>query len=492
MRIIKHSIVSILMILIATSALSFASNDEMRGLWVASVYGIDYPSKPSTNPDVLKAEADKIIQTAVDAGMNAIFLQVRPTGDALYDSDIFPWSKFLTGTEGIAPENGFDPLAYWIERAHENGIELHAWINPYRVTRDMSKTETNPFSKLSSYNPAKLSQDLLVRYTDGNLYYNPGLPEVEKLIVSGIEEILKSYDVDGIHFDDYFYPGSDFEDSKAYQTYAYSGESKDDFRRRVVTHLVKTVDASVHAVDPSVRFGISPFGIWANAAHLSGGSATRGNESYFSHYADTKYWVEQGYVDYIAPQIYWNIGFEIADYEVLAKWWSNVVANTDVDLYIGHAAYRTQYTDSSSAWYGVNEIKKQMTFNQTLAHYGGSIFYNYSAFETNSDLITTVKAFSKPTVKYENLYPAVDELVVGDTVRLYVYAQKNILINTNIFGRFYFFTATNETNSNGLTKFVANVPKIAFKGAETYRPLYRLRYDGENHDLESSGILILN
>lgn len=182
-----------------------SASEEMRGVWVSSVYNLDYPSSPTTDPDKLRAEADEILDNCVKWGLNAVFLQVRPSGDALYKSDLFPWSKYLTGSVGTAPQDGFDPLEYWVEAAHKRGLELHAWINPYRITRGKD-TEWN---QLPSTHPAKMNPDWVVKYSDGNYYFNPGLQQVRDLVTRGAVEIAQNYDVDGLHMDDYFYPGSD-------------------------------------------------------------------------------------------------------------------------------------------------------------------------------------------------------------------------------------------------------------------------------------------
>ena len=173
--------------------------DEFRAVWVATVYRLDYPSQATTDPAVLKRDADAILQGCVDMGMNAVILQVRPSADALYPSELYPWSKYLTGTQGTAPKNGFDPLAYWVERAHALGLELHAWVNPFRIT----KGGAAEFQALTADHPAKLHPDWVVEY-EGDYYFNPGLPEVREYIVRGAEELARKYDIDGIHLDDYF------------------------------------------------------------------------------------------------------------------------------------------------------------------------------------------------------------------------------------------------------------------------------------------------
>lgn len=373
-----------------TSAKPNASQ-EMRGLWVASVLNIDYPTKPTTNVQTLKTEALAALDYAQKTGFNAVFLQVRPTADAFYKSDIFPWSKYLTGTQGKAPEGGFDPLTFWIAEAHARGLELHAWINPYRITKKTSAEPKQTVALLAANHPARLHPDWVVTH-EGNLYFNPGIPEARKLIVSSVQEILNKYAVDGIHFDDYFYPGDTFADAATYQQYGQNFTNVADWRRENVNQLVKEVADLVRTTKPNVRFGISPFGIWLNKASNSAGSDTNGLESYKSHAADTVKWVKNGWVDYITPQIYWQIGYSIADYSKLLKWWSNVVKGTSVDLYVGQAAYRMDAGDSKSAWYGVSELSRQLAANQADSVVKGSLFYNYTSLKKSPALSAALKA----------------------------------------------------------------------------------------------------
>ncbi len=349
-------------------------SDEMRGVWVSTVFGIDFPSAEGLSAAQLKSELDAIVQNAADMGFNAIFFQVRPACDAMYKSDIFPWSKYLTGRQGAEPPDGFDPLEYIIERAHEKKIALHAWINPFRVSSDEAES-----AALAENNPA-LSDGFSVE-CGGKLYLNPGLPEVRDLVVSGVSEILERYDADGIHMDDYFYPSGEFDDSEAFAKYG-DGKNIEDWRRENVDALVSAIYDTVKAKKPSAKFGISPAGVWANRSSNPLGSDTKGgNESYYAASADSRGWVKKGIVDYIAPQIYWNIGFELADYATLCDWWSDVTDGTAAELYIGMAAYKAaQESDESSAWYGergVEEIKAQIERNRAEPRIDGEIMFTY-------------------------------------------------------------------------------------------------------------------
>ncbi len=372
----KHGmiLITVLLVLLGGATRTPAKEISFRAAWVSTVYHLDYPSQPTVSAQTLQAEAQQIIQNAKEMGLTALILQVRPSSDALYPSDIFPWSRYLTGTQGTAPENEFDPLAYWVQQAHAAGLELHAWINPYRITTG-KEAEWN---SLAAEHPAKLHPDWVVVY-DENYYWNPGLPEVRQLVIDGAMEIVNRYDVDGIHLDDYFYPGQDFQDGETYAAYGGAFDDLGDWRRENVNQLIHSLDMELHKADPDIRFGISPAGIWANQSSISTGSATSGNQSYFSHYADSRTWVKEGWVDYICPQIYWQIGHASADYETLARWWAQTVQGTDVALYIGMADYQAGNTDPTSPWYGITALREQHILNETLPEITGEVHFRYSS-----------------------------------------------------------------------------------------------------------------
>jgi len=376
----------------AETAFSHPSGkSDFRGLWVSTVVNIDYPVKPTTDPETLKKEAIRILDLAQDTGFNAVFLQVRPTADAFYKSQIFPWSKYLTGKQGVAPAGGFDPLEFWVTEAHKRGLELHAWINPYRVTKKEAGQPAHDFASLSSNNPAVLNPQWVVKHSDGNLYFDPGLPQVRQLIIDGVLEIIRNYDVDGIHFDDYFYPSTTFNDQTTYNKYRPSGQSLDDWRRENVNTLIRDCYKAIKAARSSVRFGISPFGIWANRSSNPKGSDTSGFQSYSGHYADSLKWVKDGIIDYIAPQLYWNIGYSVADYSKLLAWWKNAVSGTGVDLYIGQAAYKAGDSNPSSPWYGTQEIVRQLELNSTVEEVKGSIMFTYNSLANYPALTEAIK-----------------------------------------------------------------------------------------------------
>lgn len=376
-----------------------SASEEMRGVWVSSVYNLDYPSSPTTDPDKLKTEADEILDNCVKWGLNAVFLQVRPSGDALYKSDLFPWSKYLTGSVGTAPQDGFDPLEYWVEAAHKRGLELHAWINPYRITRSKD-TEWN---SLPSTHPAKMNPDWVVKYSDGNYYFNPGIPEVRDLVTRGAVEIVQNYDVDGLHMDDYFYPGTDFNDAATYQKYGSSFSNIADFRRDSVNQLVAQLDTAVHNIDPDIQFGISPSGIWANKSTDPRGSNTNGSEHYVSSYADSLYWIENGLVDYIIPQIYWEIGHKLADFATLADWWNDAVAGSDVHLYIGMGAYRCA-DNPTGVWTTTDPLFDSLAYLENKDNVGGCVFFRYGSIPAVSGMADRLTSWYS-TVHNENTAP---------------------------------------------------------------------------------------
>lgn len=370
-----------------------AEKTDLRGVWVSTVVNIDYPKKATTDVEVLKSEALQILDNAKDMGMNAVFLQVRPSSDAIYKSKYFPWSKYLTGTQGLAPADNFDPLEFWITEAHKRGIELHAWLNPYRVVKKNGNEPAHDFASLAANNPAKLHPEWTVKHTDGNIYYNPGIPEVRQLVIGGINEIIENYDVDGIHFDDYFYPGMSFADADTYKKYGAGYTNINDWRRANVDILIRDLSKAIKAASNDVSFGISPFGIWANKTGNPLGSDTKGNQSFSSHYADTRKWVKEGWLDYIAPQIYWNVGYTVADYSKIVAWWEDVVKDTGVKLYIGQAAYKSNNGTLGNAWYGVAEIEKQLQLNAKSKEVDGSIFFSYRSFLDRPSLAAVVKGF---------------------------------------------------------------------------------------------------
>ncbi|MEV0627389.1 glycoside hydrolase family 10 protein [Nonomuraea wenchangensis] len=357
----------------ATSAAAACKADprypkrQLRGLWIATTTNLDWPSKPGLSQARQKAEYVKILDAAARRNLNAVFVQVRPASDAIYKSSLEPWSKFLTGTAGKDP--GWDPLPFLIDEAHKRNLEFHAWFNPYRAAYE------SDVSQLPANHPARQHPGWVVKY-GGRLYYNPGLPKVREHVVKVVDDVVSRYNVDGVHFDDYFYPypgeGGQFDDKAAFAKYG-KGKSLADWRRANVDKLVAEVDKSVHDRKSYVKFGISPFGIWRNKAQDPAGSNTSGMSAYDSIYADALAWIKAGTVDYIMPQLYWPRGFKAADYRVLMPWWAGAVKGTDVHLYIGQALYRV---GEDQSWSRPGELAAHLTLNRKYPEVKGDVYFS--------------------------------------------------------------------------------------------------------------------
>ncbi|WP_156300309.1 glycoside hydrolase family 10 protein [Streptobacillus canis] len=360
-------------------------NKNLKGVWVASVINLDFPKTKTMEEQ--KREIDTMMDNVKSWGLNAVFFHVRPSADALYNSDFEPWSIYLTGVQNQNP--GYDPLEYAINAAHKRGIELHAWINPYRASM------TTDISKLSDKSIVKRKPEWIFEY-EGKFYMNPGNPKVVSYVSGAIEEIVEKYDIDGLHLDDYFYPYpsstakmGDNVDQKEFDMYGAGYSNREDWRRDNVNNMIKNLSVSVHKIKPNLSFGVSPFGIWRNIENDARGSKTRGLQSYDSLYADSLKWMQEGWIDYVAPQIYWNIGFEKADYEELVKWWAEKSSETNTPLYVGHGVYK--YLEGNP-WKDPKELEKQLKLNEKYEAVDGSIFFRYGTLlENPSDILKQIE-----------------------------------------------------------------------------------------------------
>lgn len=349
--------------------------DDMRAVWMATVSNIDFPSvQNKNNATAQKQEFINKLDRMQEIGMNTIIVQVRPKADALYVSNINPWSDVLTGTQGLYP--GYDPLAFMIEEAHKRGMDIHAWLNPYRVTQ--SGTDLN---SLSVTHPARLNPGWIMSYNNA-YYYNPELEEVKRHIEDTVEELVKNYDIDGIHFDDYFYPsnyplpaGEDGEGPTA------------NTRREHINDMVKRVSKVIERTNPDVMFGISPMGIWKNQKSDPTGSNTGGGESYYTVSADTRTWIQNEWIDYVVPQIYWETTHKTANYKTLVQWWANEVKGTDVKLYIGQGIYKDTVAE---------EMITQLKENKKYPQIEGSIYFSMKDLMNNrKGVSTTLQSYYK-------------------------------------------------------------------------------------------------
>ncbi|GAA2878084.1 hypothetical protein GCM10010524_07300 [Streptomyces mexicanus] len=356
---------------------------ELRGEWIATVANTDWPSRAGLSPAAQQAEFVALLEHARSIGLNTAFAQVRPAADAFWPSRFEPWSQYLTGTQGEDP--GYDPLAFMVEAAHARGLSLHAWFNPYRVSLQSDVT------KLVPGHPARLHPEWIVSY-GGQLYYNPGVPAARAFVEDAILDAVERYEIDGVHFDDYFYPypvgGKDFPDDDAFAAYGAGFTDRAAWRRHNVDLLVREVRDRVRRIRPEAAFGISPFGIWRNASSDPRGSATNGTQSYDALNADTLGWVREGRLDYIAPQLYWNIGLPVADYAVLAPWWAQAVRGTDVQLWIGQAVYKAGDPAQPAAWQDAAELSRHLTLDGGLPEINGEILF--SATDVTADPIGAV------------------------------------------------------------------------------------------------------
>lgn len=356
---------------------------HLRGAWVSSVINLDWPTKQTSliaNSEERiaksKQELVAIMDRAEDMNMNALYFQVSPEGDALYSSDIVPWSRYLTGTFGKDP--GFDPLQFAVEEAHKRNIELHAWLNPYRVamsTDDSMRATLNVEKSVYKDHPD------WIRAASNRLIVDPGIPEAKDWVVSRVMEVVQKYDVDGIHFDDYFYL-SGVDDQSTFEKYN-AGEFSNigDWRRNNTYELVKEISEAIESEKPWVKFGISPSGVWANKkdGYPDGSNTSASLTHYDKSYADTKKWISEEIIDYIAPQVYWSFENKAAPYGELGTWWSEVVKGKDVHLYMGQALYKAN-DDTDPAFQGVkavDEFERQLKFNAMKPEISGSIMFRF-------------------------------------------------------------------------------------------------------------------
>jgi uncharacterized lipoprotein YddW (UPF0748 family) len=368
---------------------------------VATVANIDWPSKKGLSPEAMQAEFLDIVNAAQEMRLNAVVVQVRPTADAFYRSALSPWSEYLTGTQGVDP--GFDPLAFMVEESHRRGLEFHAWFNPFRVGND------NPSKVYGENSVYRLHPNWCVSY-GGSIYVNPGIPEARAYALESILEVVRNYDIDAVHFDDFFYPyavrGQTFEDGGEFLWYGQGFAEIGDWRRENINQFIRSVHEGVKAEKSHVRFGVSPFGIWrSKALDPNGFETTSTTSSYESTYADTLLWVRNGWIDYIAPQIYWNFGHPSAPYGPSVEYWHNALAPyPDTHLYIGQAVYKI---NDGAGWQDPQEMPGHLVFNQGYGVVRGNIFYNTTYLRRN--LLGFVDALKNNFYRYPALPPAFPE-----------------------------------------------------------------------------------
>ncbi|MEY4279552.1 MAG: hypothetical protein RL377_1556 [Bacteroidota bacterium] len=348
---------------------------EFRGVWIATVVNIDWPSKRGLSNEAQKNEFIELLNMHQKNGMNAIIMQIRPAGDAFYPSNLEPWSEYLMGQQGLPPNPFYDPLSFMISETHKRGMEFHAWINPYRAVFNTSKSSVAP-NHLTKTHP-----EWFVTYDDKKIF-DPGLPEVWQHTNRIVRDIVTRYDIDAIHLDDYFYPykvpGKEFQDEATYKKYG-RGLNKEDWRRSNCDTIIKQLSATIHSIKPGVQFGISPFGVWRNKSKDPKGSNTKaGVTNYDDLYADIMLWLNKGWIDYVVPQLYWEHGHALADYDELVNWWNEHSYKSN--LYIGHGIYRAGTTTN---WKNSNEIPYQIKSMRALNNTRGSAYFSSNSFKNN-------------------------------------------------------------------------------------------------------------
>ncbi|WP_112470056.1 glycoside hydrolase family 10 protein [Streptomyces triticisoli] len=355
----------------ATDARGRSTATEMRGMWLATVDNRDWPSRPGLSAARQRGELTALLDVAVRRRLNTVMFQARPTADALWPSPYEPWSRYLTGTQGKDP--GWDPLGTAVREAHARGLELHAWFNPYRIA-----LHADP-SRLTASHPARKHPDWVVPY-GGKLYYDPGLPAVRAFVRQAMLDAVRRYPVDGVHLDDYFYPypvaGRPFDDDAAHARHGGGFASRADWRRDNVDRLVRETAEDIRRIRPGARFGISPFGVWRNAATDPRGSDTRaGVQTYDDLHADTRKWVKEGWIDYVVPQLYWNIGLAAADYATLVPWWAEVARGSRTKLYVGEALYKAGDAAQGAAWRDPDELSRHLALAAGYPEVRGHVFF---------------------------------------------------------------------------------------------------------------------
>lgn len=348
-----------------------------RGAWIATVANIDWPSKSAIgDTDKQQTEMIWILDSLQAIGINAIIFQIRPTADALYKSSFEPVSHWLTGEQGSWGEQApWDPLAWTIQQAHQRDMEVHVWLNPYRINLASTNISTLADDHIMHKHP-----DWFWQYGK-QWYFDPGLDQTREWICTIVQDIVERYDIQAIHMDDYFYPypsgKAPLPDTHTFKKHPRGFNNIQDWRRNNVNLAIQDISRTIRECKDNVQFGISPFGVWRNASVDSTGSKTQaGITNYDDLYADIRLWIKEGWIDYVMPQLYWEIGKRVADYAILAHWWANEVKGTNCKLYIGMAPYRLEGASHKSPWGRGNEIQRQMELNRTIPEISGECFYS--------------------------------------------------------------------------------------------------------------------
>ncbi len=358
------------------TALRAQNTSEFRGVWVATVDNIDWPSTGNFNSDSQKVEFIRLLDGHQRNGLNAIIMQIRPSTDAFYPSPYEPWSEWLTGVQGQPPVPYYDPLAFMISETHKRGMVFHAWINPYRAEFNIARASN------SSMHITKLHPEWFLTY--GNMrYFDPGNKHVQAYVTEVVRDIVKRYNIDAIHFDDYFYPyrihGKQFPDDESFSRHG-NGMKKDDWRRSNTDSIISKLSRAIKQENSRCQFGISPFGVWRNQDKdpVNGSKTNGASSNYDDLYADILLWLKNGWIDYVAPQLYWEFGHKIAPFETLVDWWSK--HSYGRHCYIGLGIYKY---NSNAAWRNVRELPRQIEAIRQTPGMKGMIFFSSKTFDNN-------------------------------------------------------------------------------------------------------------
>lgn len=371
---------------------------EFRAAWLCTLANLDWPSRSGLSSSSQQREFRELMDMMHGMGLNAVIVQVRPAGDAIYPSELVPWSQYLSGTQGQPPSPYYDPLAFMVEEAHSRLVEFHAWFNPFRAV------SSNKFSSVAADNPINHHPEWSFAYGESR-YFDPGIPEVRNYLVRVIMEVVRKYDIDGIHLDDYFYPypleGQPIPDNRSFALYGNGFTSKEAWRRANIDDFISQLADSIFLSKPSVKFGVSPFGVWRGSEQDDRGSATnRTFTAYDGLYADTRKWIEYGWVDYMAPQLYWNITHSRASFKVLLDWWSGL--GQDRHIYVGHGVYMMQ-DENAPLWANTSEYVQQVRLCRSDDQVCGNIWFRASTLNDNPAGIR--EALGKQVYNYPSLVP---------------------------------------------------------------------------------------
>jgi uncharacterized lipoprotein YddW (UPF0748 family) len=370
------------LLLIAYCILPIASSaqakPEFRGVWVATVDNIDWPSTKNISSDSQKVEFIKLLDMHQRNGINALIVQIRPATDAFYPSQYEPWSEFLTGTQGQPPVPYYDPLEFMIAETHKRGMEFHAWMNPYRAVFNIYK------SSVAATHITKIHPEWFLNYGDKK-YFDPGIKEAQQYVTNVVKDVVSRYTVDAIHFDDYFYPyriaGKEFPDEASFGKYG-NGMNKDDWRRSNVDSIIVSLSKAIKKENSKCQFGISPFGVWRNIDKdsVNGSNTHAGQTNYDDLYADILLWLKNSWIDYVAPQIYWEFEQKNAPYQTILDWWSK--HNYGKNCYIGLGIYKA---GSNAYWKDTTQLPRQIEALRKTPNVQGMIFFSSKSFVKNTN-----------------------------------------------------------------------------------------------------------